>query len=207
MTTCPKSRMILIAVCAIGAFCLLTPSRTSAQQPVWNISPRGFIGGTTVYVVGALNNTPDPAGEFAVYVTSASTGQPAPAGLAVTATIPAGGDVHFYEAKTTWFDPALAIHHVCQHANSATTSVGPDGYAVFRITGYATHGPDCHGGSGSDGTISVVGGNTQIHFNPACFDHDGRGVGINDLSLFLGDLGCLGQVAHADYDASGTVGG
>lgn len=158
-------------------------------------------GTITVLVTGALNNTPDPAGEFSVLVENIYTGQPV-AGVDVTLTI-TGGFGAFFPGKLFWPD-GIWTRHECQTSTTVSAQTFIDGIARFRPCGSASHAGACVNGS-IGGLLSAPGVASPIQCQIACFDHDANGLSINDLSLFLADLGCASYVGHADYDGNQSV--
>ncbi len=159
-------------------------------------------GNITVLVTGALAGTPDPAGEFSVVVEDAFTGQPV-SGVPVTLTLTGGAGIQFYPGRLNWTVGLLGKRE-CQTQTTVTAST-VDGIAYFRPCGTAVHLGAC-GDFGSGGLLSAPGVANPVSCQVACYDHDGNGVNINDLSLFLADLGCSSYVGHADYDGSQSVG-
>lgn len=197
---------------------LIGVSTSHAQTVTYNrVSDLNFPPGNNwaVWVTGStlFNPTPGPEGEFSVLVTNAITGNSVP-GVPVTVIIN-DPSIRLIKGEITWQD-GIFTRTVCQELDwlqgeSATATSGLDGRAYFRLVGHAIESAGCpreyESRIRADWAPGVVLSNPAnlIGVTLACFDHDGQGVGANDLSLWLTDFGC-GSVSHADYDGDGSVG-
>lgn len=189
------SRRLLLAVAAVLAW----PALASAQIC------GGCVGGgnssipSCVRLVGrdALG-VPDPAGLFSVIVRDLAN-NPIPNSL-VRVDLSEAPDMHLCSSQA----PGLVVSAVpgAMYVEGRTNASG-----VFSATIVG-------GSNGAGGAVTLLNGGRIYadgvllgYTTVSALDLDGSGgVGINDLSVWLGDFGAVMSYGRSDYDCSGALG-
>ena len=150
---------------------------------------------SAIYVVGARAGVPDTRGTFRVHVAQF----PAPI---------AGAQVRVDAS----IDPDLRMELTGSGSTATTNCNGPSLTAItdrngdvdITVMGASTGNP---GRVGSCEVQIIANGVLFGTIPVAILDLDGKGgIGINDLSLLLADLGTGEFIGRDDYDFSGTIG-
>ena len=152
-----------------------------------------------ISLVGNLAGVPDPVGSFTVTVRDLANN--VLSGASVVVDLSGCTDIKMCSDQ---LDPATT--NICA-AKTTRKFTNVAGQVSFRVLG---------GSNGSGNATTLLGG-AKIYANgtligsptASVFDLDGaNGVGINDLSVWLGDFGTILNPAfgRSDFDCSGGVG-
>ncbi len=178
----------------LGLACV-APASATATQP----SPGNSTVPACTYLVGSSGGVPaTAAGKFTVTVRDLANNPVV--GAHVVVDLSGCPDLHICADQ---LDPAVDID--CANKRVGKFS-DQNGMANFTLLG----------GSNGGAAVTLLGGakiyeNGTLIGSPTigAFDLDGsRGVGINDLSVWITDFGTFGNPAfgRSDYDCSGSVG-